>query len=323
MWLMVAIISLINFPVDFLTGPYPFAPYFLLVPLCVGAWYRKEHFIVFSTAIIVTLILSVARVAGMYVLQQDFVPTELSFVRALMRIAVVFVFVFSIDQIAKRLRASKHYTWLITQALEDERRKMALLLHDDVGQMLAIVSLNLNLLRKSLDESKSEVLDECNAIIKQVLQRIRNASSGLRPPMLDDFGILSATRALIEEFSGKTSTRLHLNEDIGMGRFESPIETACYRIIQESLTNAINHSEAENIWISLHFEMGQLSYEIRDDGVGFHVESSMRENRLENGLGLTSMKEQAKLFDGKLSIQSSPGTGVSIVACLPAKIIQV
>lgn len=194
----------------------------------------------------------------------------------------------------------------INETLEQEIRRIAHALHDDSGQLLVSVHLQLAELARELSAAGPKI-QECQTLLDQAEQHLRHLSHELRPMVLDDLGWLAAIEFLAAAISG----RWHIPVDVSSSvtqRLPAPVETALYRVVQEALTNAARHSKASRIRIEIDQELDTLRCVISDDGVGFEVESCVRRG----GLGLRGMRERLAALGGSLHIVSSFGRGAQI-----------
>ncbi len=200
----------------------------------------------------------------------------------------------------------------IVEAQELERRRLARELHDQTGQELTSVLLGL----KAVGEAKNDAehADALAAVREQVLETlhdVRRLAVELRPKALDDFGLTPALERLRDTFSQQTGMRVELESRI-RERLPADVETALYRIVQEALTNIVKHAQASTISIVLAHQAGAVTVLIEDDGRGFtHGDGS------DEGLGLLGMGERLALLGGRLKIESTPGSGTTIVAEVP------
>ena len=195
---------------------------------------------------------------------------------------------------------------------EKERRFIAAELHDDLGQLLTGLKLMLELAAFQSGADQAQTLEKARALVGEMSLKIRNLSLDLRPAMLDDFGLFAALEWLFERYSKQTRVKIiHNFSFMNECRFPRPVETAAFRIIQESLTNVARHSDSPtvnvNIWVKDNLEI-----EISDYGRGFdivHVESKNHQST-----GISSMRERVALLGGEFSIASSPGSGTVVKA---------
>ena len=148
----------------------------------------------------------------------------------------------------------------------------------------------------------------------QALQDVRRLADELRPKALDDFGLLPALKRLGSGFSEQTGIRVEVESLLGEERLPSEIETALYRIVQESLTNVVKHARASSVSVLVTRKSGSVVAVIEDDGRGFDAGAGRDE-----GLGLVGMEERVALLDGRLQIESSEGSGTTVVAEVPLR----
>jgi signal transduction histidine kinase len=202
----------------------------------------------------------------------------------------------------------------LIEAQEDERRRISRELHDQIGQVLTAVKMNLFSVQNicSGPESVFYIKDNVDAI-DEALRLVRDLSVDLRPPVLDDLGLVSALRWYIDRYTTRTGltvdVRIELQEH--GERFSREVETACFRIAQEALTNVVRHASANGIVVSLVRDDNCLLLSIRDDGVGFNPER-LRKRATRATLGLISMQERAHAAGGTIEIDSVISKGTEI-----------
>src|SRR5215472_13629379 len=214
---------------------------------------------------------------------------------------------------ASRLRASQ-----IINAQEQERQRIARELHDETSQVLTSLLISLAVLEESIDSPEGrERIADTRALAHSTLRAIRNLSIDLRPSALDDLGLLPALRWYIKEYQQKCSIEVEFHATGFKGRLPAELETALYRIIQESLTNTAKHANANRVTITLKEETDRVYARITDDGEGFDYEALLKTPGQERGLGLAGMNERAVLLNGTLNIHSSSGQGTIIEVSIP------
>jgi two-component system sensor histidine kinase UhpB len=220
----------------------------------------------------------------------------------------------AIDE-ANRLRTSQ-----IINAQEQERKRVARELHDETSQVLTSLLISLAVLEESITTPEAQArLAETRMLAHQTLRAIRSLSIDLRPSALDDLGLLPALRWYIKEYQQKFSIQVEFQAIGFRERLPAEIETALYRMVQEALTNVAKHAHAHVVHVMLKEEVGQVCVTIADDGCGFDMEKLHKTSGQERGLGLVGMQERAHLLDGTLTIESSPGHGTMIQACIPLR----
>ena len=205
-------------------------------------------------------------------------------------------------------------------AEEEERMRLSVEMHDELGQLLTALRLNLEYVQKILKhkaEVGPDVLAESVELAETATNELRRICRGLRPPLLDDLGLSAAVRLLIREFekqSGLKTTFLLPTEDVSR-RPDDTVALSAYRILQESLTNIRRHANAGRIDVALDYDNFELHLKITDDGVGFDE----KRNAERQGCGLDGMRERANLVGGTLSIASSEGRGTEVFFTAPLK----
>lgn len=216
-------------------------------------------------------------------------------------------------------RALQHYSRRLVHAQEAERENIARELHDEIGQALTAITINLQWMQRSgaVNEIGQPRISESIEVIEDALRRVRELSLELRPSMLDDLGLSAALSWYTSRYSERTGIATEVSGDLptntNVGR---PIETACYRIVQEALTNAARYSRASRIGVNIEKQNGTLKMTIVDDGVGFIVKDHLSAG-LATALGLRGMKERALAVGGKLTINSEVGKGTHIMLVVP------
>ncbi|MBI4780734.1 MAG: response regulator [Oscillatoriophycideae cyanobacterium NC_groundwater_1537_Pr4_S-0.65um_50_18] len=201
----------------------------------------------------------------------------------------------------------------LIEAQEAERRHIAYELHDEIGQALTAVKINLQASQRSLGMAgDSYPIQESIAIVEEALHQVRNLALDLRPSLLDDLGLLAALRWYLDRLSQRTG--LAINLVCGAFEFALPpkLETVCFRIVQEALTNITKHARAASIMVQVKQQGDKLQLSIRDDGVGFDVPAARHRAARGASLGLLGMEERAALMGGQLHIRSLPGQGTEI-----------
>lgn len=205
--------------------------------------------------------------------------------------------------------SAQHVNWL-----EAERRHIARELHDETGQALIGIKLGLQALLQHIPTSQRTLRHDINELRTQVnlaAMRLKNMARVLRPPTLDELGLGAALEQLTHDFSERTGLHVQLQLKNEM-RSPQEIETACYRIVQEALTNAAAHARAKQVHIEVAHANTDLILHIQDDGRGFDTS-----NIGKMGLGLLGMKERATMLGGAFEITSIRGRGTHILVKIP------
>lgn len=215
----------------------------------------------------------------------------------------------------KRVEASlQAVSSRLLEVQEAERRHLARELHDEVGQLLT----GLRLLLKSNGDASIDAIkgrfDQARSIVDDLFGTVRRLSFDLRPADLDQFGLLPALLALFERYTSQTGILVDFKHRDVDRRFESKVETAAYRVVQQALTNTAQHAGVAGVTVRLWAEENELQLQVEDRGRGFDPEIVMKVTR---SSGLFGMSERTSLVGGRLTIDSAPGKGTTITAELP------
>ncbi|HEV3256915.1 MAG TPA: response regulator [Gemmataceae bacterium] len=197
---------------------------------------------------------------------------------------------------------------------ETERRVLARELHDEIGQLLTALQLVLERSARQPPDAAAASLGEARAVVHEVLARVREMSVDLRPPMLDDLGLVPTLVWYCDLYTARTGVRVTFKNDGVDRRFPPDLETAAYRIVQECLTNVARHARASVAQVRLWADAGAVRVQVEDPGAGFDVVGSLPDAA---SSGLVGMRERAQLLGGQLTIESTPGSGTRVTAELP------
>lgn len=225
----------------------------------------------------------------------------------------------------QREEAEQTYRILSSRTLEiqeEERGRLAQELHDEIGQALTAVSFYLKALQRHKDAvGLSEQLGECIRITDSALNQVRAMSLDLRPPQLDSLGMMAAVRWLVNVPMRAAGLRVDIStgDDVGLedAVLSLPVRTACFRIVQEAMTNIMRHAKASRVQIIIRRQNDFIKLEIQDNGLGFDARKSLQGAKVGQTLGLLGMQERAQQLGGTLLIQSTLGEGTYVCATLP------
>jgi PAS domain S-box-containing protein len=208
----------------------------------------------------------------------------------------------------------------LVEAQETERKNIARELHDEIGQALTVLQLNLQAMLLSPGmEALSPRLKENLEVVEHVLEQVHDISFNLRPLILDDLGLEPALRWFTKRQAALVGLQVRFKADSLEQRLDPVIETECFRVAQEALTNVVRHARAKSVSVELRKQAGCLHLRVRDDGTGFDV-GDVRERAVRGAsLGLLSMEERAALAGGGLEFKSAPRTGTEVHAWFPLK----
>jgi signal transduction histidine kinase len=212
----------------------------------------------------------------------------------------------------------RSYTIMMTQAQEDERKRIARELHDEASQNVVVIRRALADLSSSLDgHPAARELSELDKLAGETLVGIRRFSRDLRPPTLDQLGLSSALEQLVVELEERSAVDIDLQVAGASRRLPIDKELAVFRIGQAALHNVERHADADTITIELIFEPEKIRLEISDDGCGFEVPDSLSQILETGKLGIVGMHERAELAGGNLEIRSEPGKGTRVSLEVP------
>lgn len=205
----------------------------------------------------------------------------------------------------------------LIEVQELERRTIAGELHDEIGQALTIVKMNLQALSTHAGaRDVGDRLEESIATVTRALEQVRSLSLDLRPSLLDDLGLVATLRWYMARQARAAGFLLHFNVAEPPGRLTAVLETVCFRIAQEALTNVVRHARASEVWVQLRCD-AELCLTVRDDGVGFDPAQEEARSIHGESFGLLGMRERASLSGGRLAIRSAPGRGTTVAVCFP------
>jgi len=201
---------------------------------------------------------------------------------------------------------------------EQERRHLARDLHDEIGQALTAVKMNLQTLHRKNDRPDiAASLSDSMGIVDHILQHVRDLSLDLRPSLLDDLGLVSAVKWYVSRQAERAGWDAQIFAEDSLSHLPADMAVTCYRIVQEAVTNVMRHAEARHLSVTLKKNDAELEIVIRDDGVGFDAVHAQQRAAHGQSLGVLGMEERVRHFDGRLSIRSNPGGGTEVKAMIP------
>jgi len=197
---------------------------------------------------------------------------------------------------------------------EDERRSLARDLHDDLGQLLTVTTMQIDLAAGLDDpERRSSALTLASQSTQRAISSVRNLASQIRPTLLDDLGLETAVNATLDDFAGATGMILERDVLFEHDQLPDDVASHVFRIIKESLTNIVRHAHADTISLCLEVTAHAIDILVQDDGDGFDPERSTSDH----GIGLLGMRERAEALGGTFTIDSQPGRGTSLHVTIP------
>lgn len=220
------------------------------------------------------------------------------------------------NRVAAELHASRQELAVLSRQLiatqEEERRRLARELHDEIGQVLTAVYYDLITLKTARDPIAPSRWDDSLAIVNRAVQQVRNLSLDLRPSLLDDLGLAPTVKWYADRLAQRAGLTIHLTAPPSAVELPAEVKIACFRVAQEAMTNVERHAHAKHVWIELFQSEEEVRLCIRDDGVGFDVTAARRRAARGGSLGLLGMKERVELIAGQIAIESARGQGATV-----------
>jgi len=220
------------------------------------------------------------------------------------------------DALVASQREARELSARVLEAREDEKARIARELHDELGQLLTALKMDLSWLRERVVEGEAAPrLEEMGRLLDQTVSSTRRISADLRPLMLDDLGLADAASWLVDDFGKRygIASRIDIAADGGLEHLSKNISTTVYRAIQESLTNIARHSGAKNAWVMLAADDGSLEVEVEDDGRGIAPEDLAKAR----SLGLKGMRERIAFIGGSFEVARAPRGGTRLRIRVP------
>lgn len=220
-----------------------------------------------------------------------------------------------LDAAYHRLR---RLTLRLEVAKEDERQRIARELHDEMGPSLTAVIINLQLLSSHRDghELNRRIADSID-LVDRMVQRVRDISFDLRPPLIDELGLVPALSGYLEQVSERTGIRIEMKSDAEPGPLPAHVPITAFRVVQEAVTNAVRYAGASRIDVTVRRNGKRLDLRVEDDGKGFDVAETMEGAAAGKALGLLGMRERVGMLSGDIEIDSKPAKGTRIHVELP------
>jgi PAS domain S-box-containing protein len=221
---------------------------------------------------------------------------------------------------AQALQDKRNLQKLI-QAQEEERKRIARDLHDELGQQLTVLRLQLEYAKNLCkDEEVCDRIEKIQLIAEEIDKGVDFLAWELRPSMLDDLGLVAAIENYVRQWSLHSGVEAELlSSNLKKTRLAHQIETNLYRILQEALNNVHKHGKAKSVEVSLDKRDDLIIFIVADDGAGFNPKDKKKRGK---GMGLTGMKERVALLGGSLEIESAPGRGTTVYVRIQASAIR-
>jgi len=219
------------------------------------------------------------------------------------------------QQLQKTQKELSNLSRHLIQSQETERRRIALELHDQLGQDLALLSITIEQMKLKAPQSQAKQLQKLTTLVTKVASRVQTLSHRLHPSTLTHLGLVAASRSLCHEVSESSNIQIDFSHSDVFKSIPQEVSTCLFRVLQESLTNVVKHSGAKTAQVELAGSPSEIQLQILDSGVGFDPKSTGSRG----GLGLISMRERLNLLGGELLIESRPSGNTWIKACVPLK----
>ena len=224
--------------------------------------------------------------------------------------------------ILQRTAELQNLSLRLLKVQDEERRKLSRDLHDSTGQTLAALKIAVSFLQLSIkdDPSKMALVTDVADLADQAIEELRTMAYLLHPPLLDEVGFACAAEWYIEGFAKRSGVNLSMEIATHHERMPRSMETALFRVLQESLTNVHRHSKAAHVTVCFRHQFEKVILEIRDDGCGIEGKRlvRLRETSAETGVGLAGMRERMHELNGTLEMESE-GRGTTIRAIVPLR----
>ena len=210
----------------------------------------------------------------------------------------------------------------ILKVQEEERKRISRELHDEVGQALTAVNVNLAVLKKAIPGSGRQLrkkITDAQNLLEQTMESVHNFSRELRPAMLDDLGLVPALRSFVKSFGERTGVRVSFRASMEVERLQIEQKTVLYRVAQESLTNVAKHAQATQGRVLIQKFKNGIRMEVADNGRSFRAKQHIS-SQGKKRLGLLGIQERVRLANGDFRIDSEPGKGTRIRVWIPFRI---
>ncbi len=221
------------------------------------------------------------------------------------------------DRLQNQTTVIRSFSRRLEEAHEIERRHLSRELHDQIGQALTAAKINTDMLRAAVPSGLAARLHENATILDRLLQQTRQISLDLRPPLLDDLGLVPALRWYVNQQAERAGLKVKFSADRPSDDVPPHIQIACFRLAQEAITNVVRHARAKTLTVELRPSESSLRLLVRDDGKGFDVAAAKARAEQGASLGLLGIKERAALAGGSAQISSIPDEGTTVEILLP------
>lgn len=224
------------------------------------------------------------------------------------------------EQLSQEIDQRRSLSKRLVETVEGDRREMAMYLHDEIGQMLTTLRMELEWSGNGTGEPNglsNEKRERASARILEILNKVKDVSRSLRPGLLDTLGLAPAIRSMVEGFKEVSGLRVHTHCNWLDETIDPEKSLALYRIAQEALTNVAKHAEATEVFVTLIRKNSSFQLSVEDNGNGFNYDELEKDNSDKGPLGIRIMRERAVLVGGDLTVESKIGKGTNVVAEIP------
>jgi signal transduction histidine kinase len=220
--------------------------------------------------------------------------------------------------IEKKINQQKFRSVLILEGQEEERKRIAMDIHDGIGQMLTSLKFQIGSIDLKDKDKAQATISGIDMLTKEIIREVRKVTFNLKPTVLGDFGLQAALNVFIREIGKLADAKLVYHPQGEIERLPQKTENNIFRIIQEAVNNAIKYSEADVITVNLQQVDNELIIHVEDNGIGFDLKLvDSRNTKIESGRGFFNMYERTEYINGNLTIDSSPGKGTVVTLSVP------
>lgn len=224
------------------------------------------------------------------------------------------------EQLSQEIDQRRSLSKRLVETIEGDRREMAMYLHDEIGQMLTTLKMELEWSGNGTGEPNglsNEKRERASARILEILKKVKDVSQNLRPGVLDTLGLAPAIRSMVEGFKETSGLQVHTHCNWQDQTIDTEKSLALYRIAQEALTNVAKHAVATEVFVTLIRKNSSFQLSVEDNGNGFNCDELEKDTSDKGPLGIRIMRERAVLVGGDLTVESKIGKGTHVVAEIP------
>lgn len=223
------------------------------------------------------------------------------------------------NEIEKKINRQKYRSVLILEGQEEERKRLAMDIHDGIGQLLTALKFQIESIDPLQGNANVLKLQEIKSQLNNTIREVRRITFNLKPTVLGDYGLSAGLKLFVHEISKFSTTELHFTDhSTSSERYPQRIENNVFRIVQEAINNAFKYAKASRIEVTLSRAPHQLVVQVKDDGMGFE-QAKLKEIGIESGSGFFNMHERTEYINGNLEIDTQPGHGTTIRLEVPIK----